>query len=381
MYVGVDDRKKLQSVVWQRRKILVRYTKAMDITKNRRLAGASVLPYSCDPAHSNIYFLLGNEKKLPRWNDANKWSDFGGSPKKNESESECAGREFHEETVAAVRWDDKENDQRNFFVRQSSLPIIRDLEKGNFSFKMITLIDDDRYYATYVKQVPFDGSVHRRTNNLLNGLNRMRTDIKSGGKHTLSSFEKHTLADHPSVRLNVNDEAVGVSKDFLEKQSIQWLSIAQVQESLHSERLRQPYVFRDSFRQRMKVVLDQFEDEFARLNLSEKFSAAPYKRIDHGSSIQAYPIKPTKPDPIDRAAVRIEFDVGPAKHSVFEQPAPATDRCQQQNVAVGEPAPEVCGHPFGAPAAENPVPGGAGESPWFLRDAGGLATALSEPGP
>ena len=67
----------------------------------------------------------------------------------------------------------------------------------------------------------------------------------------------------PIVRLNVNDEAVGVSKDFLEKQSIQWLSIAQVQESLHSEKLRQPYVFRNSFRQRMKVVLDQFEDEFA----------------------------------------------------------------------------------------------------------------------
>ena len=353
----------------------------MDITKNRRLAGASVLPYSCDPAHSNIYFLLGNEKKLPRWNDANKWSDFGGSPKNNESESECAGREFHEETVAAVRWDDKENDQRNFFVRQSSLPIIRDLEKGNFSFKMITLIDDDRYYATYVKQVPFDGSVHRRTNNLLNGLNRMRTDIKSGGKHTLSSFEKHTLADHPSVRLNVNDEAVNVSKDFLEKQSIQWLSIAQVQESLHSEKLRQPYVFRDSFRQRMKVVLDQFEDEFARLNLSEKFSAPPYKRIDHGSSSQAYPIKPTKPDPIDRSAVRIEFDFGPAKHSVLEQPASATDRCQQQNAPPGEPAPEVCGHPLGAPGAENSVPSGPGEGPWFLRDTRGLAAALSEPGP
>ena len=105
------------------------------------------------PRPQQYIFLLGNEKKLPRWNDANKWSDFGGSPKKNESESECAGREFHEETVAAVRWDDKENDQRNFFVRQSNLPIIRDLEKGNFSFKMITLIDDDRYYATYVKQV------------------------------------------------------------------------------------------------------------------------------------------------------------------------------------------------------------------------------------
>ena len=115
-----------------------------------------------------------------------------------------------------------------FRPARAASPIIRDLEKGNFTFKMITLIDDDLYYATYVKQVPFDGSV-RRTNNLLNGLNRMRTDIKSEGKHTLNSFEKHTLAEHPSVRLNVNDEAVGVSKDFLEKQSIQWLSIAQVQ--------------------------------------------------------------------------------------------------------------------------------------------------------
>ena len=126
----MDDRKKLQSVVWQRGKILARYTKAMDITKNRRLAGASVLPYSCDPAHSNIYFLLGNEKKLPRWNDANKWSDFGGSPKKNESESECAGREFHEETVAAVRWDDKENDQRNFSSGRAAFPSSVTWRKG-----------------------------------------------------------------------------------------------------------------------------------------------------------------------------------------------------------------------------------------------------------
>ena len=358
-------------------------SKAMDITKDRRLAGASVLPYSCDTSHGNIYFLLGNEKKLPRWNDANKWSDFGGSPKKDENESQCAGREFHEETVAAVRWDDNENDRRNFFVRQSSLPIIRDLEKGNFTFKMITLIDDDQYYATYVKQVPFDGSVHRRTNNLLNGLNRMRTDIKSEGKHTLNSFEKHTLAEHPSVRLNVNDEAVGVSKDFLEKQSIQWLSIAQVQESLHSGAVRQPYVFRDSFRQRMKVVLDQFEGEFARLNLSEKFSPPPYKRSDddHGSRSEAYPIKPTKPDAIDRSAVRIEFDVGGEERPTLQQSPTAPHRCEQQNVPFGEPAPKVCGHPFGAPGAEGQVPGGAGEGPWFLRDAGGFEAALPEPRP
>ena len=208
----------------------------------------------------------------------------------------------------------------------------------------------------------------------------MRTDIKSGGKHTLSSFEKHTLADHPSVRLNENDEAVGVSKDFLEKQSIQWLSIAQVQESLHSERLRQPYVFRDSFRQRMKVVLDQFEDEFARLNLSEKFSAPPYKRIDHGSSSQAYPIKPTKPDPIDRSAVRIEFDFGPAKHSASSslprRPIDANSKMLPWRTRARSLWPSTWGT-----RAENSVPSGPGEGPWFLRDARGLAAALSEPGP
>ena len=67
-----------------------------DITDGRRLAGASVLPYSCDPSHNNIYFLLGAERKLPRWHDSSKWSDFGGAPKKKkgfvENDAECAGR-------------------------------------------------------------------------------------------------------------------------------------------------------------------------------------------------------------------------------------------------------------------------------------------------
>ena len=84
-----------------------------DITEGRRLAGASVLPYSCDPSHNNIYFLLGAERKLPKWNDSNKWSDFGGAPKRKkgelENEAECAGREFHEETLGAVKWHKDEN--------------------------------------------------------------------------------------------------------------------------------------------------------------------------------------------------------------------------------------------------------------------------------
>ena len=371
---------KLQSVVWQRRKILVRYTKAMDITKNRRLAGASVLPYSCDPAHSNIYFLLGNEKKLPRWNDANKWSDFGGSPKKNESESECAGREFHEETVAAVRWDDKENDQRNFFVRQSSLPIIRDLEKGNFSFKMITLIDDDRYYATYVKQVPFDGSVHRRTNNLLNGLNRMRTDIKSGGEHTLSSFEKHPR--RPPLRPPERERRGCRRLEGLFGEAVDPVALDRAGPRVAPLGKAAPAVrVRDSFRQRMKVVLDQFEDEFARLNLSEKFSAAPYKRIDHGSSIQAYPsslqsLTQSTEQQLESSSMSGQRNIQ-SSNSLPRRPIDANSKMlplenpRQKFVAIH------LGHQqqkIQCPVAQVRVLG-------FFRDAGGLATALSEPGP
>ena len=62
-----------------------------DVTTNRKLAGASVLPYSCDPSHNNIYFLLGAEKRLPRWVDSNKWADFGGSPKQNEDDADLEG--------------------------------------------------------------------------------------------------------------------------------------------------------------------------------------------------------------------------------------------------------------------------------------------------
>ena len=236
-----------------------------DITEGRRLAGASVLPYSCDPSHNNIYFLLGAERKLPRWNDSNKWSDFGGAPKRKkgdlENEAECAGREFHEETLGAVKWHKDENPKTVNFVRQNSLPIIKDLEAGNFHFKMVTLIDDDRYYTTYVKQVPFDASVQRRTNNLLSSLGRIRMDVKNSGFHDMNSYEQVSVKNHPSVRLNAEDQCIGVSKDYLEKQSLQWLSIPQIQESLDEDTngRKNNYILRDSFKGRVQNILDQFE--------------------------------------------------------------------------------------------------------------------------
>lgn len=316
-----------------------------DITANRRLAGASVLPYCCDPSHNNIYFLLGAEKRLPKWVDSNKWADFGGSPKQNEDDAACAGREFHEETVACVKWNEKEGDNKVHFIRQSSLPIIQDLKKGNFSFKMVTLIDDDRYYTTYVKQVPFDGSIHRRTNTLLSSLGRIRLDIRNSGKHEMNTFEKTTVQNHPSVQLNMEEECIHVSKDFLEKQSIQWVSIPQLQESLKADvsnnHSRSSYILRDSFKGRISNILEQFNHENVRLN-NEKLSAVDITKYFPTHNGPPQLTKFSKIDPIDRGAVRVEYQQCSKNSDIIQRSSTSSSRPEQQMFTVGQSASTVC---------------------------------------
>jgi hypothetical protein len=283
----------------------------MDITQDRRLAGASVLPYSIDTSHNNVYFLLGAERKIKSWIDSCKWSDFGGAPKKNESDAETAGREFHEETCAAVKWSDNEGGRTQNFVRQSSLPIIKDLKKGNFSFKLVTLIDNDRYYTTYLKQIPFDGSVHRRTSTLFSSLGRIRIDVRNSGSHEMNSFEKNTVQEHPSVRLNSDDRCIGVSKDYLEKQSVQWVSIPQIKESMNSNstNTKAGYVLRDSFKGRVETILTEFEEfDTVRLDTEKISSDALTKYFNDGRNEPTRPQQSSKTiDPIHRSAVRVEY--------------------------------------------------------------------------
>jgi len=324
----------------------------MDITKDRRLAGASVLPYSLDPSHNNIYFLLGAEKKMPRWVDSNKWSDFGGAPKNDEAEYETAGREFHEETCAAVKWSTNEGPGTLHFVRNSSLPIIKDLKKGNFSFKLVTLIDNDRYYTTYLKQIPFDGSVHRRTSTLLSSLGRIRMDVRNSGSHEMNSFEKTTVQEHPSVRLNAEDKCIHISKDYLEKQSVQWVSIPQLQESINttegvgnSINSRSGYILRDSFKGRVRTILSEFE-EFDSVRLEHEKISNPqlikYFPGQHG--IQTDPKQSNKIDPIHRGAVRVEYGGICNKREFIGISSETPDRPNLEVSTTTEPFSELCSH-------------------------------------
>ena len=257
------------------------------LVSNRKLIGASVLPYGVDPSHNNIYFLLGAEKRIPRWSESSKWSDFGGSPKTGESPAETAGREFHEETCAAVKWDKSEGGDTQHFVRPNYLPVVNDLKKKNYTFKLITLIDEDRFYTTYVKQIPFDGSIHRRTSVLLNSLGKVRSEIRTNHAHEMNTYEKALVHDHPSVRLDANDQCIHVSRDYLEKQSVQWVSIPQLQDSIN-ETSRTPLALRSGFKGRIQSILDEFESDPARLGSTKKISTNELK-YNEDNHVQTIP--------------------------------------------------------------------------------------------
>ena len=185
-----------------------------------KLIGASVLPYAIDPQHNQLFFLLGSERNLPRWQDSGKYSDFGGSVKfKEEKCTRTAAREFFEETCCVVPW--SENDGP---ILKSFEPIQRDLENEQYTMCLRTDIDSERMYYTYVKQVPFRPNIPRFASNITNNLLRIRNIVKTNGKYT---FEKNDAClHHPAIRKNEQGECIGVSRDYIEKQQLMWISIS-----------------------------------------------------------------------------------------------------------------------------------------------------------
>ena len=131
----------------------------MDHIGNRRLLGASVMPFAVDQQHNNLYILLGSERHQPRWHESGRFSDFGGTSTGKESPEECAAREFFEETGAILR---------DTVPELASVETIKEmLEAQKFSFRITTIIDDERYYVTFVKQIDFDASISADTHTCL----------------------------------------------------------------------------------------------------------------------------------------------------------------------------------------------------------------------
>ena len=251
----------------------------------RRSIGSSILPYAIDNQHNNIFFLLGSERTIPNWIDSGKFSDFGGSTKyKGESPETTAAREYHEETCCCVPFNESEVDMD---IRTSWKYIVEELKNEKYSFCLRTNIDDNKCYYTYVKQIPFHAGIPRKSSNIISSLLRIRNIVRATGKYKFGPSD--TIQSHPAIKKNTEGHCIGVSRDYLEKQQLIWISITHAQMLLkgqvpeNSTRGRRQFIFRDSFKARFQSIVSEFYNSVARLKDPLKISIHYNKKNnEHG---------------------------------------------------------------------------------------------------
>lgn len=160
-----------------------------------RCIGASILPFSV--VDGNIYFLLGKERcYAPKGTCSdNQWCDFGGRADGN-MEEKCAAREFDEETISLVQFD-----ERDVVPRASVDHIEQALRNGQYLYKVKFPVNENGYYVTFVCEIPYDPSVQFKFRSLITSLT------------TLSSYEKH-----PAFNITINHS-------YVEKTDVKWISI------------------------------------------------------------------------------------------------------------------------------------------------------------
>lgn len=136
--------------------------------------GGGILPIA---KKDNEYFvLLSRESVDINWKDAGKWSDFGGSKEKNETEYETAIREGAEETCG-------------LFGTQQNIKYLID----NFTQDVIKL----NKYSTYLIKVNYNSMIPYRFNK------NYRNALKKTPKLV---YENNGLYEKDKVRwVSVND--------------------------------------------------------------------------------------------------------------------------------------------------------------------------------
>lgn len=328
-----------------------------------------MLPYAIDEKHNNIYILLGQEKPYASWHDGGTICDFGGSvAKKDSGPHYTAAREFHEETCAIVRWD--EDEQLPASGRSTYVPLAKKLATGQYTMRMLHALDNNRVYVCYLKQIRFDPSIPHRVQTMMSTLRHVRSLINAQGHYVVEPYEQQ-IASHPAVALNERGNIVSVNRDYLEKQSLSWVSLVQLEEWCAAG--ENPKLLRESFRKRVEVLLDQF-----------KLMLRPRWEIQHKISHQGI-----KNEPASRSSLRLHAPPGfePRRKQESKQRAPG-HRGEQEDGADGpaqepdaedpgvqhaappargrelaahtapEPGPEVRGHQPGAPESKTQVPSG-----------------------
>jgi hypothetical protein len=263
------NRKKMQPNTLRSKAIFFCYG-VTNVAMTSKIIGASILPFSIDPHYGGLYFLLGKEKKTFKYRGSDKWSDFGGSSKSNESASETASREFHEETAAIVPF------FRNEPLPRQQVSLIQDaLEQEQYYLKIEFEQDNHVKYVTYVKQIPW---------------NPMYPMTFATNINKLIQYSKGKVPPedeiHPAVtKLEENPQ---INRDYMEKQCLQYWSIPQLTYAVGASRhvlgLRsnRPEMLGDSFVSRLAPILEKFPTQ----NGNEQFLCGQYPNYIFNTPLQ-----------------------------------------------------------------------------------------------
>lgn len=143
-----------------------------------KIIGSGILPYAIH--HGHVYFLLGQEES------DNRYGVFGGRMKHSISVEETAITEFNEETLGVVL---------------TSLQITDIITNKLYSLKFIGAAGENRYFVTYMVQIPFD-------ENMKNKFRSRRTGLLDG---TACALVPGCL-----------DSRGRLLRDFTEKKAVEW---------------------------------------------------------------------------------------------------------------------------------------------------------------
>lgn len=200
---------------------------SLDKLPRGRMVGASLLCYCVDPTWSRIYFLLGKERRNPRWKTGSeRWSDFGGRVcSKAESAEDTAAKEFVEETLAMVKYFDTDT-----LPRTQWQDIADSLRQKQYTFQLLfgVACEDGavRNYVTFVKQIPWDPEAVQR-------FEKCREVLVNPVLFAESPLWSTLLRDNPGVCGSTSPPQA--KRDYLEKKTLGLWSIPQLQHAIDTD--------------------------------------------------------------------------------------------------------------------------------------------------
>lgn len=208
---------------------------------------SSIICFSVDPISKEFYILLGKENWKDRRNAF--WSGFSGSRKNSESPEHTASREFVEESLQIVSFNDHIHSSSSSFVKKMLL-------EQNYCYKFGVSMPPNSFgnvsifnmKIVFIKQIPW-------VSNLPAIFKQKRStlfDIKADCRMTNVPF---ALRNHPAIIKHIG--RVSVNEDFLEKSSLKWWSLPKIKTIISNVNHRRR--FKGTFIPVLKVALRLIE--------------------------------------------------------------------------------------------------------------------------